>query len=79
MFAKLIVGSNSFQKASQVAGMRVRRWLQREFSDFRKEIHASYLIDAAYGTLHISVLAIKEDIFLMYIHDKLLRRVCAYS
>ncbi|CDJ32101.1 uncharacterized protein EMH_0041910 [Eimeria mitis] len=50
-FAKLIASSASFQKAQRTAGMSVRRWIREEFSDFRGEIHASYLIDAAYGCL----------------------------
>ncbi|CDI85726.1 hypothetical protein, conserved [Eimeria praecox] len=50
-FAKLIVASEAFHKAQQTAGMRVGRWLKGAFSDFRKDIHASYIIDAAHGCL----------------------------
>ncbi|CDJ52987.1 hypothetical protein, conserved [Eimeria brunetti] len=53
IFAKLTVATDAFQKAQQKPGMRVGRWLKGVFSDFRKDMPPSYLVDAAFGCLQL--------------------------
>lgn len=69
-FARRIVVGGAFRQASLgTSGVLVKDWLKETFSDFRKDIYASYVVEAAFGgrtrsyaALHASVCGANRDV-----------------
>ncbi|XP_026192699.1 uncharacterized protein LOC34621071 [Cyclospora cayetanensis] len=61
IFAKRITMGQAFSGLQQATNTRVKTWLEKTYTDFRRELPPSYVVDAAYDCLQHCVKPLLAD------------------